>query len=196
MAANSFKKGSGKDEMAKRILESALSTLIAIDTNHNYVLEGSTATNPTLTEAGTKLVASMQSSVRDTAGTIGDAIAGMKKSQVKKSDSIIIYDEGSQSNYRVTFETLAALIVAGAIDGGDVLTTAKLWSHMASNTEYQINISHLRDALADYLTKDKLQGLFRTEGGDAFLSKIFDDFCVRPSETAASGITNAFELIL
>lgn len=175
MAANSFKKGSGKDEMAKRILESALSTLIAIDTNHNYVLEGSTATNPTLTEAGTKLVASMQSSVRDTAGTIGDAIAGMKKSQVKKSDSIIIYDEGSQSNYRVTFETLAALIVAGAIDGGDVLTTAKLWSHMASNTEYQINISHLRDALADYLTKDKLQGLFRTEGGDAFLSKIFDD---------------------
>ena len=46
MAANSFKKGSGKDEMAKRILESALSTLIAIDTNHNYVLEGSTATNP------------------------------------------------------------------------------------------------------------------------------------------------------
>ena len=175
MAANSFKKGSGKDEMAKRILESALSTLIAIDTNHNYVLEGSTATNPTLTEAGTKLVASMQSSVRDTAGTIGDAIAGMKKSQVKKSDSIIIYDEGSQSNYRVTFETLAALIVAGAIDGGDVITTAKLWSHMASNTEYQINISHLRDALADYLTKDKLQGLFRTEGGDAFLSKIFDD---------------------
>ena len=175
MAANSFKKGSGKDEMAKRILESALSTLIAIDTNHNYVLEGSTATNPTLTEAGTKLVASMQSSVRDTAGTIGDAIAGMKKSQVKKSDSIIIYDEGSQSNYRVTFETLAALIVAGAIDGGDVLTTAKLWSHMASNTEYQINISHLRDALADYLTKDKLQGLFRTDGGDAFLSKIFDD---------------------
>ena len=175
MAANSFKKGSGKDEMARRILESAMSTLIAIDTNHNYVLEGSTVAKPTLTEAGTKLVASMQSSVNDTAGTIGDAIAGMKKSQVKKSDSIIIYDESSQSNYRIPYETLAGLIVAGAIDGGDVLTTAKLWSHMASNTEYQINISHLRDALADYLTKDKLQGLFRNEGSDAFLSKIFDD---------------------
>lgn len=175
MAAKSFKKGSGKDEMAKRILESALSTLIAIDTNHNYVLEGSTASDPILTEAGTKLVSSMQGSVKETAGTIGDAIAGVKKSDVKKSDSIIIYDESSQANYRVSFETIAALIVAGAIENGDVLTSTKLWSLMANDSDYQINIAHLRDALADYLTKDKLQGLFRNEGGDAFVSKIFDD---------------------
>ncbi len=107
MAATSFKKGSGKDELAKRIRESALATLAVVDTQHNYILEGSTSTDIKLTEEGEKLVASMDKCILETAGTIGDAIAGIKASEVKKTDSLLIYDEDGEANYRVPFSAIA-----------------------------------------------------------------------------------------
>ena len=180
MAAAEFKKGSTKESLMKSILESALSTLISADVYHNYVVEGSSVETPMFTETGQSLYEKMQKGVGDIVNTIGDAIAGEPSGGViSNSDGVFLYDEANEKKYRVPFKTLAALLVAEAVQGaggdGALLTATNLWTLLSSNSDFQIDISHLRDALEGYLTADSMKGLFREHGSDAYISKIFDD---------------------
>lgn len=179
MAVTDFKKGSSKELLMDSILKSALTTLIEADTYHNYVKSGSSAESPVFTDRGSSLYEKMQRGVRDVANTIGDAIAGETREDVDKSDGIFLFDEENETKYRVPFRTLAALLVAEAVqgdgEGSSIVTNTTLWTLLASNSDFQIDISHLRDALGGYLTRESMQGLFRSQGSDAYVSKIFDD---------------------
>lgn len=173
-----FRKGSLKERLYNSILKSAMGTLIKADTFHNFVMPGSTADNLIVTAAGGPIVESIKSGVSDVAGSIINTIVGDPGSLDMK-DELILYNNDGEGTYRVSLKTIAGLIAAEAVqnasgDGG-ILTATSLWSLLMADSDYQIDISHMRDALKNYLTKEDVQGLFRSGGHNDYISKIFDD---------------------
>ena len=173
-----FKKGSLKERLYNSILKSAMGTLIKADTFHNFVMPGSTADNLKVTAAGGPIVESIKSGVRDVAGSIINTIVG-DPGTFDMKDQVILYNNDGEGTYRVSFKTIAGLIAAEAVQNasgeGGILTATSLWSLLMSDSDYQIDISHMRDALKNYLTKEDVQGMFRSGGHNDYISKIFDD---------------------
>jgi len=194
MAKGEFKQGSISERIYKTFLDSTLETLIEADVFGHYVSVSGASGSPSFTSAGNDALEKMRQGAWYIADAVGKAVDGEEdRNAVGPNDYVLFIDANTNKKYRVPFKTLSNLVVISAIqsaeagewslpgssEGGSSIggndVAATIWAKMAGESDYQIDISHLRDALADYLTKSDLQGLFRDSGSDAYISKIQDD---------------------
>ena len=197
MATGEFKNGSASDRIYKALLDSTLQLLIEADKFGQFVSVSGASGSTSFTKDGQEALDKMREGAWHIANAVGQAVDGEdERKQVGPDDYILFIDKNTFKKYRVPFKTLSNLVVISAIqsaaagekgsvadilggdasvggDGGSV--AANIWAKLAGDSSYQIDASHLRDALADYLTKSDLQGLFRDQGSDAYISKIQDD---------------------